>query len=93
MGHGRNVMGFQFRKIFSIIPGIRLNLSKSGISTSLGKRGATVNIGNHGAKATVGIPGSGMSYSERIGTGKGRGWGGWVLLAAVVVIWAMSRYF
>lgn len=59
-------MGFRFRKTIKLLPGIRLNLSKSGISTSIGKPGATINIGERGLKATVGIPGAGVSYSENM---------------------------
>jgi Protein of unknown function (DUF4236) len=56
-------MGFRFRKIISVIPGVKVNLSKSGASTSIGGRGATVNVGTSGKKTvTLGIPGSGMSY-------------------------------
>ena len=36
-------MGFRFRKIISVIPGVKVNLSKSGASTSIGGHGATVN--------------------------------------------------
>ena len=57
-------MGLRFRKIFSIIPGVRLNVSKSGVSTSLGGHGATVNVGTSGKKTvTLGIPGTGLSYN------------------------------
>jgi hypothetical protein len=59
-------MGFRFRKSIKLLPGVRLNLSKSGVSASLGRPGATVNIGNKGTRGTVGIPGTGLSYSERI---------------------------
>ena len=56
-------MGLRFRKIFSIIPGVRLNVSKSGVSTSLGGHGATVNVGTSGKRTvTLGIPGTGLSY-------------------------------
>ena len=57
-------MGLRFRKIFSILPGVRLNVSKSGVSTSLGGHGATVNVGTSGKRTvTVGIPGTGLSYN------------------------------
>lgn len=56
-------MGFRFRKSVRIMPGVRLNLSKSGISTSLGGNGATMNIGSRGTRTTVGVPGTGLSYS------------------------------
>jgi hypothetical protein len=60
-------VGFRFRKSFKIAPGVRLNLSKSGVSTSIGGRGATLNVGGkRGARATVGIPGTGISYSEHL---------------------------
>jgi len=55
--------GFRFRKQISVLPGVKINLSKSRVSTSLGGRGATVNVGADGRRmVTVGIPGTGMSY-------------------------------
>jgi len=59
-------MGFKFRKRIKVIPGVHLNISKSGVSTSIGKAGATVNIGKNGVNCTVGIPGTGISYSEKL---------------------------
>jgi hypothetical protein len=53
---------FRFRKTFSILPGVRINLSKTGVSTSLGGHGATVNIGKKGPNVTLGAPGTGLSY-------------------------------
>ncbi len=55
-------MGFRFQKRISILPGVRLNLSKSGASWSVGPRGASVNIGKRGVYGNVGIPGSGMTH-------------------------------
>ena len=57
-------MGFRFRRSVRIMPGVRLNFSKSGVSTSLGGRGATVNVGPRGTRTTVGLPGTGVSYSQ-----------------------------
>ena len=57
-------MGFRYRKSIKIIPGVRVNLSKSGVSTSIGRPGATVNIGHGRVKTTVGLPGSGLSMSK-----------------------------
>ncbi|HET6390168.1 DUF4236 domain-containing protein [Hyphomicrobium sp.] len=56
MGH------FRFRKTISILPGVRINLSKTGVSGSLGGKGATVNVGRRGQMVTLGIPGTGLSY-------------------------------
>ncbi|WP_201526111.1 MULTISPECIES: DUF4236 domain-containing protein [Psychrobacter] len=58
-------MGFRLRKSIKIVPGVRINLTKKGVSSlSVGKRGARVNIGKKGTRGTVGIPGSGLSYSS-----------------------------
>lgn len=65
-------MGFRFRKSFKIAPGVRINLSKSGISTSIGPTGAKVNIGPNGVRATTSIPGTGMSYSTKLSGSKGK---------------------
>lgn len=57
-------MGFRFRYSFKLMPGVKLNLSKSGFSASLGTRGAWFTLGAKGARATVGLPGTGMSYTS-----------------------------
>ncbi|WP_025785375.1 DUF4236 domain-containing protein [Sporosarcina sp. D27] len=59
-------MGFRFQKRIKIAPGVRLNISKSGVSTSLGRRGASITVGKRGVRANVGIPGTGISYSEQL---------------------------
>ena len=69
-------MGFRFRRSIRVLPGVRLNISKSGVSASLGGRGATVNVGKRGTKATVGLPGTGLSYSTPIRRNVGGGAGG-----------------
>lgn len=49
-----NSMGFRFRKSIKLAPGVRLNITKKGISSvSVGKRGATVNVGKKGTRGTV----------------------------------------
>lgn len=57
--------GVRFRKGLSLAKGIRLNVSKSGVSVSLGRKGLTYNIGPKGTRSTVGLPGSGLSYSSQ----------------------------
>jgi hypothetical protein len=57
-------MGFRFRRSIKILPGIRLNFGKRGISTSVGVRGAHVTYGPTGTRTTVGLPGSGLSYTH-----------------------------
>ena len=57
----------RFRKSVKIMPGVRLNLSKSGVSTSFGGRGATVNVGKRGVRSTLSVPGTGLSWSSMSG--------------------------
>lgn len=89
-------MGFRFRKSIKILPGIRLNLSRSGVSASVGRGGATVNVSKRGARGTVGAPGTGLSYSENLtaSSAPGRprsgmsfaGLLGWALLVFILVV-------
>jgi hypothetical protein len=83
-------MGFRFQKRLSILPGIRINLSKGGVSTSLGPRGADVNIGRNGVTTNAGIPGTGLSYRSKLG-----GHGGKLGILAVIAglgFWAFQHW-
>lgn len=99
-------MGLRFRKSISILPGLRLNVSKRGASVSVGGKGLTVNVGKHGVRTTAGLPGSGVSYStyrpyENDNTPPAakakpvlRVWMLWVLvLIAAVVYYARLSFF
>ena len=57
-------MGFRFRRTIRIVPGVRLNVSRSGTSISLGGRGYRYTIGPKGTRETVGLPGSGLSWTS-----------------------------
>ena len=59
-------MPIRFRRSFTIFPGVKVNVSKGGISLSVGRRGATLNFSKRGVRQTVGIPGSGLSESSYI---------------------------
>lgn len=63
-------MAFRFRKSVKLIPGVKLNFSKSGISTTVGRRGASVTIGKRGTYINTGIPGTGVSYRKRVGNSR-----------------------
>lgn len=60
-------MGFRLRKSIKVLPGVKLNVSPTGTSWTIGKRGASVNLKDGTTRASVGIPGTGVSYSEKIG--------------------------
>ena len=55
-------MGWRFHRSKQIIPGVRLNFSRSGLSVSVGVKGARVNLGKSGIRTTLGLPGTGISH-------------------------------
>lgn len=61
-------MGFRIRKSISLGKGMRVNLGKNGISSvTFGKRGAPhVTVGKRGTYVGASIPGTGISYSQKI---------------------------
>ena len=59
-------MGIRFRRSIKIMPGIRVNFSKSGVSTTIGTKGASVNIGKKGIYLNTGISGTGIYARERL---------------------------
>ena len=63
---GRTIAGaMRFQRSFKILPGVRINLSKSGIGVSAGPRGLKVGIDGRGRKfVNAGIPGTGLSTRE-----------------------------
>jgi hypothetical protein len=65
-------MSWRFRQSFSIIPGLRLNLSKGGLSMSVGGAPFTMNIGPRGVYGTASLPGTGLSYRQRLDGGGSR---------------------
>ena len=63
-------MGWRFRKSFRVIPGVKLNLSKSGLSLSLGGAPVTVNVGPRGVYGTASLPGTGVSFRKKLQFGQ-----------------------
>jgi Protein of unknown function (DUF4236) len=61
----RDPMPLRFYRRIRIAPGLRINLSRSGVSTSMGRRGAWFTIGPRGTRETIGVPGTGISYTEQ----------------------------
>ena len=60
-------MGLRFRRSFKLAPGLRMNLSRSGLSWSAGPRGASMSFGQRGVASNLGIPGTGLSYRQSHG--------------------------
>lgn len=63
-------MALRFNKRLKIAPGVKLNISKSGISTTIGPKGASVNVGKKGTHLNAGIPGTGLSSRTKLSGGK-----------------------
>lgn len=63
-------MGWRFRQSFTIVPGLRLNLSRSGLSASIGGAPFTLNLGSRSLMGTASIPGTGISYRQHFSSGK-----------------------
>lgn len=59
-------MALRFQKRIKIAPGLKLNISKTGISTTVGIKGASVNIGKNGTYANTGLTGTGLSSRTRL---------------------------
>ena len=60
-------MSLRFRRTVTLLPGVRLNISKTGFSLSIGPRGASLTLGKRGLFANLGLPGTGLSYRSRVG--------------------------
>ncbi|WP_336936500.1 DUF4236 domain-containing protein [Acinetobacter beijerinckii] len=88
-------MGFNFRKSLKIAPGLKVNITKKGVSSlSIGKNGARVNVGKKGVKTTAGLNGTGLSYSKfssyngnknKVDKTKSIGFGSLLLIGVVIL--------
>lgn len=61
-------MAIRFRKRITLAPGLRMNLSGSGISWSVGPRGASMTFGKRGTYLNAGIPGTGLYSRGQLGS-------------------------
>lgn len=83
-------MGFRFQKSVRLAPGLRLNLSKSGVSATLGRPGASVNVGRRGVEGSAGLPGTGLSYRRRVAGRSGVSAAGVVLVLVILAAWLLG---
>lgn len=59
-------MSLRFRRSIRLAPGIRLNVTKTGLGLTMGTRGAHYSIHSSGAVTrSVGLPGTGLYYQDR----------------------------
>ncbi len=59
-------MGINYRKRVTIGNGVKLNLSKNGISTTFGSKGGSINIGKDGVYANASFAGTGLYSRQKI---------------------------
>jgi hypothetical protein len=69
-------MGFRFQKRIKIFPGVRLNISKSGLGVSVGPRGAKLSVGPTGTFVHTSAVGTGLYYRQKISPNKSKSTGG-----------------
>lgn len=89
-------MGLRFWRRVRIIPGLRVNLSKSGASLSIGRRGAWYTIGPRGRRVTVGLPGTGLFWTEHAPPARPIHTGhrlAFLVILAMVVLLAIGAFF
>jgi hypothetical protein len=60
-------MAWSYRKRIKVAPGVRLNVSKRGVSTTFGVRGTSITTGQNGTYLNTGIPGTGIYNRQKIG--------------------------
>ena len=86
-------MTIRFFRRVTLLPGLRLNLSKSGASISVGTRGAWLTIGPRGQRASISLPGTGLYWIEQIPpsapphAGHRATFGLVVILLAIAALW------
>ncbi|MBF6605931.1 MAG: DUF4236 domain-containing protein [Chloroflexi bacterium] len=63
-------MSLRFRRSIRIAPGIRINLTKTGLGLTVGPRGAHYSVHSSGRRTrSAGLPGTGLYYQSRSGGG------------------------
>lgn len=58
-------MGLQFRKSIKILPGVKINISKSSVGVSAGVKGLHASVNSKGqVRGTASLPGTGVRYTK-----------------------------
>ena len=76
-------MATYIRKTIKLLPWVKLNINKTGMSLSIGPRGAKLNISKKGVYFNTSIPGTGLYNKTKVGTSLLWGLG---VAAAVIAI-------
>jgi hypothetical protein len=54
----------RFYRRRTLIPGLRVNVSKRGASFSVGRKGSWLTVGTRGRRVSLGIPGTGLGWYQ-----------------------------
>jgi len=87
-------MGLRFYRRVRLIPGLRVNASRSGLSLSVGHRGAWYTIGPHGRRVSLGLPRTGLFWTEHVPPHKPVHAGhrlAFVIAAAIVALYVIGK--
>lgn len=57
-------MPVRIRKTFTLFPGVKVNVSKGGMSITVGRKGFHLNLSKRGVRQTTSLPGSGISHTS-----------------------------
>lgn len=93
-------MAWSWRKRKTLIPGVRLNFGKRGISATIGPRGASMTFGPNGTYLNTSIPGTGLYNRKKIGgrnstqmTNDNSGCGRFFLILLSAILWILVAFW
>ncbi|MGP1413412.1 DUF4236 domain-containing protein [Pyramidobacter piscolens] len=86
-------MGLRFKKSIKILPGVSINISKTGVSATIGPKGKSINVGTNGIFGNLGL-GKGVSYRKKLGDvlPKNAGTAGFKRLLKIVMLVVIAAY-
>jgi len=86
-------MGLRFKKSIKILPGVSINISKTGVSATIGPKGKSINVGTNGVFGNLSL-GKGVSYRRKLGDvmPKNAGTSGFKRVLKIVVLAAIAVY-
>lgn len=59
-------MSWRFRQSFNLFPGVKINVSKSGLSATIGGGPLHLNLSQSGLLGTASLPGTGISFRQNL---------------------------
>lgn len=78
-------MGWRYSKRMSLLPWVRVNLGLHGVSYTVGPRGLSFTFGRRGVYANASLPGTGLSYRQRLGQASPRSSAGAAVLLGLLI--------